>query len=316
LDDYSEHLPRGSTHRVDGATLNSAGAHVDPYDLDGDWCVVGFLGGSLDQPFVLTWWPHPKNALDAATSGNGNPTREGSGQSLDQVGRHFQRFNGVEFVITDRGDIYLSTTYANSRLTFDTSSGPTRGRWTRETNQDEGGSILVELKPSQTLELAWDAQKDGVGVRKGNEAQLPQTNPRTGNGNTSTTTREKTYVLIDDENIKIETQEEVKVKSRTRIILTSDDEATINATNVLTLESASVLLGESAQDAVIKGDTRYAAERSFLTALTTFVTALTAATVPDVAEIKTAAITFAPDLALWVAEVNGTTHLSTKVSTE
>lgn len=320
LDDYSEVLPRPSTNRVDGEDMSSSGAHINPYDLDGDWCVVGFVGGSLDQPFILTWWPHPRNSYDAATSGNGNPNRSGEGQALDQAGRSFKRTNGVEYVVTNRGDIYLTTTYANSRLTFDSESSDTRGRWTRETNDDEGGSILVTVKPTQTFELSWDEPQDGAGVRRGNDPSIPQSNPRSRTGNASTVEREKTYVILDEENIHVETTEEIKLKSRTRIIFNSDDETTISATNVLTLESTSILLGENAEDAVIKGDTRYADERQMLTALQAFVSTLSGLDVTGpnavLGPIKTAATTFLPLLQSFVSQVNGTTHLSTKVSTE
>jgi len=243
LDDYYEHLPRGSSNRVDGERYVVGGANVDPYDLDGDWCVVGFMGGSLDQPFIVAWWPHPRNVYDAATSGNANANRTGVPQSLDQKNRYFRRINGVEHVVTGRGDIYLSTTYANSDLRFGTDIPATKGRFPRSLKAEEGGSILLEVKPTQTLELSWDEQIDGAGIRRGSEAELPQTNPPpTTRQNASATPRTKTYVKIDQEEFRVDVPEDVKVTSGKRVRIFCEDTTTLFATNLLELEAAQVSL--------------------------------------------------------------------------
>ena len=56
MDDYSERLPRPSTCLTTGEALTSGLAQTDPYDLDGDMCVVGFIGGMIDQPFIISWF--------------------------------------------------------------------------------------------------------------------------------------------------------------------------------------------------------------------------------------------------------------------
>jgi hypothetical protein len=263
LDDYQEHLPRGSSHRVDGEQLNTTLANVDPYDLDGDWCVVGFLGGSLDSPFIVTWWNHPRNTYDAATSGNGNPNRSGVPQSLAQQNRYFKRVNGVEHTITGSGDIYLSTLYSNSDLLFG-SETPTPGRWPRAESTEIGGSILVEVKESQTLELAWDHQTDGIGVLGRRESELSQSNP---SQNISPSLRDFTYITIDKEKVNLIAPAEFKVSSpgvvddtgeRTggRIRLFSEDTATIYAANLLELSTdLSITLDSSAGSVSISAAT-------------------------------------------------------------
>lgn len=244
LDDYFERLPRPSSNRIDGERLPSSLAYVDPFDLDGDWCIVGFLGSNLDQPFILTWWPHPKNTYDAATSGQGNRTQEGNAQALEQAGRYFHRINGVEFVITDTGNIVLSTKFASSQLTFQENNRPTEGRWPRNLDQEQGGSILVQVKPSQTLELSFDEAEDGFGISRVRDPQLPQTNPRTSTGSASQ--REKTYVRFSDSLAEFES-DELAVSMRTKIRFRSDDTATITADSVLTLDANEVKLGENAE---------------------------------------------------------------------
>jgi hypothetical protein len=252
LDNYYEHLPRPTRNRVDGADMPSDGSQVDPYDLDGDWCVVGFLGGSLEQPFIVTWWPHPRNSFDPATSGNGN-----QGESLVQDERYFTRVNGVEKVITEGGDIYLSTKYANSNITFDTPDvfrpggegtpgvqvpRSKKGRWVRTIDEDKGGSVLVEIKPSQTVELSWDEPIDGAGILRGNEAELPQTNPPpTKRQNASTIQREEMYVLVDRDTFRVDASD-VKLNVGNRVRIICRDETTICSTNVINIESKQVAI--------------------------------------------------------------------------
>ncbi len=284
LDDYYEHLPRGSSSRVDGARFSTTGAGIDPYDLDGDWCVVGFLGSSLDQPFIVTWWPHPRNFYDAATSGNGNADRSGNPHALEQQDRYFRRVNGVEHTITGAGDVYLSTTYANSSLQFSPDRRATKGRFPRGLDSENGGSVLVEIKPTQTLELAWDPQIDGAGVRRGNEPELPQTNPPpTSRQNASTQPRDEMYVKITRDTFRVDTPTEFGVHSKSRVRIFCDDTTTINASNLLELESqevtikgttsvtldgAQIALGDGAIDYLVKGTSLNIAWQALSAALT------------------------------------------------
>lgn len=252
LDNYEENLPRPSTQRVDGAMFNATGNNVDPYDLDGDWCIVGFLGGSLDQPFILTWWPHPRNTLDPATTGLGNPDTSGNSRALDQSGRYFKRINGVEFIITDTGDIYLSTAYTNATLNFSAENSATRGRWNRTVNEEVGGSLFAQFKPSQVLELSFDPAQDGFGLFQQREDSLPQTNPRVDNGPAPELTN--THATITKDSIRLET-DKFNTVVRSRFHIASEDIITLVGKGKMTFEAPVISLGENAESTqgVVRG---------------------------------------------------------------
>lgn len=237
LDDYYEHLPRPSSQRLSGQAMKPNLSHVNPYDLDGDWCVVSFIGGYIDQPFILKWWPHARNRYDAATSGKGNPTRGGEGKALQQSGRFFRRINGVEYVVTSQGDVYLATTYANSRLQMNERA--TKGRFARS-QRDAGGSIHVAVKPSQSLELSWRTQREGIGIRGGREDELPQTNPRSSNG-TEEEDNSSTYIRLDGSDITLEPEEKIVVSTKAVEITAVDGlEVTSNSDVEIDSENTSI----------------------------------------------------------------------------
>lgn len=195
IDNCEENLPRATTGLVSGGDYNPDLTGIDPHDLDGDRCVVGFLGRKLDSPFVLRWWPHSRNSLDVGTSGGGI-----DGNTLQQLGRYFRRINGVETVITSEGNIVVSTTLANSSMT--PSEAPQRGRIARQTNPDVGGSVRVNIKPTQTMELTWNEQEEGIGIMDTAEEELPQTNPFQKSPQPSNE-RPNTYIYIDIDQVDI-----------------------------------------------------------------------------------------------------------------
>lgn len=195
IDDFEERLPRPTSQLVTGQDYDATLAGIDPHDLDGDRCVIGFLGGKIDAPFILRWWPHSRNSLDVATSGGGI-----NGDTLQQLRRYFRRINGVETVITPEGNIIVSTTLANS--TMKPSEAPQEGRIARETDSETGGSVRVNIKPSQSMELSWSPAEEGVGIQDAPEPSLPQTNPPTSEA-TSSGEHENTYIFIDIDQIDI-----------------------------------------------------------------------------------------------------------------
>lgn len=233
LDDYYERLPRGCTGLVTGEAWNNQLNNINPYDLDGDWCIVSFLGGSLDTPFILRWWPHPKNPYDAATSGQVNPNAPTTPAYLVQDKRMFHRVNGVEFVVTGQGDLYLSTYLANSELSFSQTLSPESGRFPRQLNEDEGGSFKAWIKPSQSFELDWNAPANGVGILDLNDPELPQTNPAN-----PERPREKqnSYLLIDKDRVEIDVPEKLQVVSKQSILLTSEEDTILTVGGDLTAD--------------------------------------------------------------------------------
>lgn len=175
LDSFQEYLPRGSKASVKGVEMNENLTQIDPNDLDGDWCIVEFLDGNIQKPFISRYWPNPRNVYDCATSGTGNPTfSTNKGQSLDQRGRFFKRTNGVEYVVSKSGDVFVSTALAGN--TLDVTGISKDGRFPRLSN-GKGGSIMVNIRPSKAFELSFDEQVDGIGSGALPDASLPQRNP-------------------------------------------------------------------------------------------------------------------------------------------
>ena len=234
LDSYYERLPRGCSSLVTGEAFNAQLSQLNVYDLDGDWVVVSFLGGSLDLPYISNYWAHPRNPHDPATSGRRNPVTPSEGSTLAQPNRYFQRINGVEYVVTGKGDIYLSTYRANSSLRFGNDISPVAGRFPRTLDEDTGGSVKLWVKPSQCLELDFNAPVDGIGIEDIQDDSLPQTNP--GGRNTSSGGKDNTYVKLTKERGYLTVSDEIKLHSKKRILLTSEEETTLTVGTNLTLD--------------------------------------------------------------------------------
>jgi hypothetical protein len=238
LDDFEERLPRGSSSLVTGAEYDPNIHSIDPYDLDGDWCVIAFLGGKIDSPFVLRYWPHARNTFDAATSGKGL-----EGDTLVQQRRYFRRTNGVESVITSKGDIIISTTYANSVLT--PSEEPADGRVARTLDEDVGGSIRVNIKPSQSIELNFNPLDQGVGIVDETEPELPQLNPWQEEP-VASDEKPDTYIYMD--------RDQVDFIVTTSVTVTTQDTITLVAENLVELGAEQIHLGIDAEEGIPRDD--------------------------------------------------------------
>lgn len=263
MNNYEEILPRGSSQLTSGADYNEMLHQIDPFDLDGDWCVIGYVGGLIDSPFIVSWWPHSRNIYDTATSGYGR-----DGKTLKQSGRYFRRVNGVEHTVTPKGDIILSTTYANSKILPGTD--PKNGRVARSTNPEIGGSIRAYIKDTQTLELVFDPQEDGVGVVDAFDPSLPQTNPS--QIKPQAPPRENTYVLLNKDNIYATMPGKTTVETGGSMSFTVGTDYTVSVTGnvavssegtmdltaggVLTLDGSQINLGSGATppEAVLKSE--------------------------------------------------------------
>jgi len=238
LDDFEERLPRGSSSLVTGAEYDPNIHSIDPHDLDGDWCVIAYLGGKIDSPFILRYWPHSRNTFDAATSGKGL-----EGDTLVQQRRYFRRTNGVESVITSKGDVIISTTYANSVLT--PSEEPVDGRIARTLDEDVGGSIRINIKPSQSLELNFNAIDQGIGTLDVTEPELPQLNPWQDEP-VPTEEKPETYIYID--------RDQADFVVTTSVTVTTEDTITLTTVNVLELEAETIKLGVNAEESIPRDD--------------------------------------------------------------
>lgn len=155
VDNFSEDLPRGVIRSLDGTKLSEHFKDHDTTRLDAEWCVVQFIGGSIDRPYIANWWHHPLNFHDPATSGQAV-----KGQSLKQVDpkknkyRSFRRINGVQTLISPEGDVYLDTTEANSKIEVLPA--------VKRMGKPKGGSIQIDIKNTQQLEFNWNEPVEGL----------------------------------------------------------------------------------------------------------------------------------------------------------
>lgn len=266
LDHYHEQLPRGSSQTVTGEPYNGRLHGINPYDLDGDWCVVSFLGGSIRHPFISRWWPHARNTYDPLTSGQGSPDDSGDPKALDQGSRYFRRVNGIEQVITPRGDVYFSTRWAGSQIQH--ASVPTEGRYAREEVED-GGTVSVNVKPTQRLLVDFNEEVEGLHHLSGFDDSLPQGNPRqrqqperrastrtrlitTGSAFRLSTSR---VAATATESVTIEADDEITLTSGNTFDVDSEETVTIQAGETFSVEAPEILLGTEEPEYLIRGET-------------------------------------------------------------
>jgi hypothetical protein len=139
LDNFSQDLPRPSSFMIDGTEFKGSTEGVDFAKLDGDRCLVQFIGGKLTQPVMTSWYPHPANNRDPSTSGT-------SPNSLTQGRPHLYRRNGTSVSVTGEGSVFVDTNEAASTL-----SGSPSGY--RRTPVGYGGDVQVDMKPTASFEV-------------------------------------------------------------------------------------------------------------------------------------------------------------------
>ncbi len=246
IDDYSENLPKGSTCLLTGDELNNGLHNIDPNILDGDMCVVMFVGGRLNSGFIVRWWPHTFNTFDPATSGEGNRDISGEGTTLDQSGRSFTRVNGVEYVVTREGNVYLSTSLGGTKPI--PGQGSQIGRFAR-TRVAKGGNIRINVKPTALLEIDFNFQEDGIGSGNAHDPSLPQTNPSESapssilhNGSLAL---DGTYMRFEEKKVDIEVPEDLRLKSNNRTSLEAESELSLKSSGITSIDSESVISLES-----------------------------------------------------------------------
>ena len=173
IDNYEEELPRGCINLIDGSVFDLSFANLDPAKLDGEWCVVDFIGGRIEYPFITNWWPHPSNNFDPSTSGT-KVTINPSTEYLKQVDRRTGRSrsiklrNGYLEVINKRGDYYISTAQSGRKVLLKNESkgsgpqseplGPENsGRFT--VVSAKGGNFQQDVKHSAQREINFNTTK-------------------------------------------------------------------------------------------------------------------------------------------------------------
>jgi hypothetical protein len=166
IDNFDEDLPHGCSSMIDGSEYKDSLEGIDYSKIDGEWCLVSFVGGNIENPYIMGWWPHPSNVFDPATSGYGNDEK-----SLEQFNektnrsRFVRRINGTIVLVNKQGSLYLDTSEANSTVKVKD------GKLER-TLVDKGGHIQVDL--CKKAQLEW------------NFNEKEHKNPRIGAGSTAT----------------------------------------------------------------------------------------------------------------------------------
>lgn len=153
MDNYEEDLPRGCSKYLDGSAYKADFSDVDMTKLDGEWCVVSFIGGDQQYPYISNWWPHPHNNIDPATSGE-TPI-DGTKANLVQCDlkknrtRRIYRKNGVLTAVNREGSVYLDTTEAGRTIRLE-------GTKRTASQVDKGGHVQVDVKKKAQFEINWN----------------------------------------------------------------------------------------------------------------------------------------------------------------
>lgn len=182
IDNFEDDLPRGCSTLIDGTSYNTDFSDVDFGLLDGEWCVVNFIGGRKENAYISNWWPHPINDIDPATSG---ASTEDGPSNLVQADikknrmRRFLRKNGVEFLLNRQGSLMLDTNEAGRSVTIDDNGKRSVSK------VDKGGHLQVDVKQKAQMEFNWNEK-----VKKG---------PRQGPGGSASSPYFETDIPCDDQ---------------------------------------------------------------------------------------------------------------------
>lgn len=217
IDNFSQDLPRPSSFLVDGSVYKGSLSGVDPDKLDGDRCLVQFIGGKYNQPVMTSWMPHPYNRQDPSTGGFA-PT------ALSQGRPHLHRRNGTTLSVSNEGSIFIDTNGADSKVV-----GKPEG-YIRESRVG-GGDVQVDIKGGKRFEVNFNPP-----VQADNEPSLLQMNPPPSEISASERSTEKTSLYLDQDYISLIAGEVVKIIANNNdIVLTpygnlffGNDESTEN----------------------------------------------------------------------------------------
>jgi hypothetical protein len=188
INNYEENLPKGCTSLVDGQEFDTELVGVNPYRLDGEWCIVEFINGNSIYPYIGSWWPHPANIFDPSTSGRKLNANRNTKTYLVQAdiikgkSRHYNSSSGIVSMISADGDCYYDTQEAGRKVIIDENNNR------KVENFGTGGNVQVDIKPSSQFELNWNTK--------------PTKGPRLGAGsNSSNPIQEKSFPHYDDPTI-------------------------------------------------------------------------------------------------------------------
>lgn len=240
MNNFQEALPRPSSKMVDGSQFTHSMSRIDWKKLDGDWCIVQFIGGQITHPIITHWFPHPSNVVDPATAAKVEGT-------LQQAFRYFKRYNGTKFVITNQGSIYIDTNESNSLLSYGEESP-------KRKESDKGGDVQLDIKSGRKFEVNFNKP---VPLPE-SEPSLPQPNPpdtpvdQTREDTLSRLTMDKTFIeAVAKEVAKIIASDKIEIKASTieeassNILMGSDPSSLTNEDGVLTGKAIDPFTGKT-----------------------------------------------------------------------
>lgn len=232
VDDFCEDLPRPANFMVDGSKINGNIGSLDLTKIDADWCVVAFIGGSIQSPIMLSWFPHPGNFTDPATFGFPlQPAQNGQSdaKTLDQGRRSFRRTAGLKRTITAQGSLWFDTNESNAEVSADSNKGRIKRK-----KRDAGGDVQFDLKDTRRMQVNFNPPV----ALPDDEPSLPQPNPPDGPQQTRKT--DLTAVTLDQKNVEMIAGEVVR-------LLTNNKNIEIHAKTKVTI------MGEDSTDSTILG---------------------------------------------------------------
>lgn len=157
--DYCQDIPTPCSQMLDGSEYRGTLSNIDVDKLDGDRCVVQFIGGKYNQPYMSSWYPHPANVTDPSTGGFAS-------RAIDQGTPLRRRYKGVDVTVTPEGNVYIDTNNSGSVIVGQP------GGYVRE-QRDPGGHIQLDVKNTKKVEINFNAPAPDSNL----EPSLPQPNP-------------------------------------------------------------------------------------------------------------------------------------------
>lgn len=184
IDDFSDAYPRPTTQLTDGGKYDPSLSELDPDKLDGDRCLVQFIGGDFNQPVMTGWMPHPENRKDPSTGAYAEGTLR-QGRTLRR------RYRGLLATITDEGSLFINTNESGS-IVKGSEAGVVREL------TDLGGDIQVDMKNNRQLEINFNPPVEDPE----NQPSLIQRNPPATGEATEERTETDTRFYMDKDFIR------------------------------------------------------------------------------------------------------------------
>lgn len=133
--------PRAATRDILGNTLSDK---TNPWDMDGDHVLVGFMEGNFNQPVILRGIPHPRADVGQEDESAGHRIR----LKVADGDPDFWKHRGAFYGISDDGDFVVDLTQAYATELDDVGEQPTP--------PDDGttGNYRINLPDNSKLTVA------------------------------------------------------------------------------------------------------------------------------------------------------------------